>query len=303
MLITGVSGLLGNNLAYYFKDKFEVLGLYNQNPVNINGIQTDQCQITDFARVNEIIAEFNPDIILHCASLTNVDECEINKELTKKVNVIGTKNIVGSVSKTQTHIIYISSDSVYDGIKGNFSEKDEVNPQNYYGESKYKGELEVSQHPKSLILRTNLFGWNIQSNKSSLGEWVIRELSEKRKIHGFKDAFFSTIYTKILAEVIYHSALKNIVGTYNCGSIDSCSKYDFAVKIADWFKLDKPLIIPSSIEDFDFKAKRGKDLSLNVAKINEILGYQLPTVDQSVNAFYEDNRMHSHIINGKVTAH
>jgi dTDP-4-dehydrorhamnose reductase len=303
MLITGVSGLLGNNLAYYFKDKFEVLGLYNQNPVNINGIQTDQCQITDFAKVKEITTEYNPDIILHCASLTNVDECETNKEWTKKVNVIGTKNIVESVSKKRTHIIYISSDSVYDGIKGNFSEKDDVNPQNYYGESKYKGELEVSRHPKSLILRTNLFGWNIQSNKSSLGEWVIRELSGKRKINGFKDAFFSTIYTKKLAEVIYHSILKNIVGIYNCGSIDSCSKYDFAVKIADWFNLDKHLIIPSSIEDFDFKAKRGKNLSLNVEKIIEILGYQLPTVNQSVNAFYEDSRMRSHLKNGRVTAH
>ena len=122
LLITGVSGLLGNNLAYYFKDKYRTLGLYNSHPVTIDGIRTQKGDITSRSLFNKIISEFNPDIVIHCASLTDVDFCETNKELTDRINVSGTKNVVDSVLHRDTKLIYLSTDSVYDGIKGNFSE-------------------------------------------------------------------------------------------------------------------------------------------------------------------------------------
>ncbi|MFC1567547.1 sugar nucleotide-binding protein [Thermodesulfobacteriota bacterium] len=75
------------------------------------------------------------------------------------------------VKNKNIKLIYISSDSVYDGIGGNFSEEDNVNPQNYYGTSKYEGELEILKAENSLIFRTNIFGWNIQ-NKKSLGVYI-----------------------------------------------------------------------------------------------------------------------------------
>jgi len=287
MLITGVSGLLGSNLAYYFKDKCDILGLYNLHPVLLDGIYTEKCDITKSDKIKRTISDFSPNVIIHCASLTNVDECEADKEFTKLVNVSATKNVMESFLGKDIKIIYVSTDSVYDGVNGNFSEDDEVNPQNYYGQTKYEGELEVSKHSNSLILRTNLFGWNIQ-DKYSLGEWILKELKAQKRINGFKDASFSTIYTMELSRIIDIAIRKNITGVFNCASGDSCSKYEFALKIADIFGLDKSLINPISIDESRLTAKRGKDLSLDVTKIQKGLEYRLPDINDSIKSFYRD---------------
>jgi UDP-4-amino-4,6-dideoxy-N-acetyl-beta-L-altrosamine transaminase/dTDP-4-dehydrorhamnose reductase len=288
MLITGVSGLLGNNLAYYFKEKYEILGLYNSHPVSINGVYTEKCQLSNSGDIKRIISDYEPEIIIHCASVANVDECELDKDTTKKINVLATKDVVEAVTDIDLRLIYISTDAVYDGVRGNFPEDDgNINPRNYYGLSKYEGELEICKKQNSLIFRTNIFGWNIQ-DKQSLGEWVLGELKAKRKVKGFKDAYFSSIYTMELARVIDITIRRNLTGVFNCGALDSCSKYEFALKIADCFGLDKTLITPISINDFEFKAKRGKNLTLNVNKLQEALDYRLPTIDQSVEAFYRD---------------
>ncbi|MDD5135623.1 MAG: SDR family oxidoreductase [Phycisphaerae bacterium] len=287
MLITGVSGLLGNNLAYCLRDKFEILGLYLEHPVAISGIRTLRADLLSENSFEDIIHEFAPDILIHCASLTNVDFCETNRDITDKVNVIGTKNMVESLRHAETKLVYISTDSVYDGIKGNFAETDAVKPQNYYGVSKYKGELEVLKRNGSLIIRTNIFGWNIQE-KFSIAEWIMNELSNDRSIKGFKDAFFSSIYTFDLAKILLAAVERNLSGVFNCGSRTSTSKYEFALQIAGHFKLNKDLIQPISIADFDFKAKRGKNLSLDVNHMRRELNVDFPTIKESVQSFFSD---------------
>ncbi len=289
LLITGVSGLLGNNLAYYFKDKYEILGLFNSHPVIINGIRTEKCDITNKDSIKRIIHKFDPSIIFHCASITNIDQCEIDKDSAKKTNVLSTKSIVESIIVKEAKIVYISTDAVYDGVKEDFSENDSVNPLSYYGKLKYEAEIEVLKKGSSLVFRTNIFGWNIQ-DKKSLGEWVLEELKANRKINGFKDTYFSSIYTLEFARVIDIAIQKDLSGVYNCGSADTCSKYEFAQKIAKFFKLDGNLINPISIDEFDFKAKRGKRLTLNIEKLQQMLDYRLPTIDQSIEAFYKDYR-------------
>lgn len=288
MLITGVSGLLGNNLAYSLKDTYDILGLYNSYPVTIKGIYTEKCELLYPYVIKRIISEYGPQVIIHCASLASVDKCEVDKSTAKKINVDATKNIVEDVIDMDVKLIYISTDAVYDGVKGNFSEDDNINPQNHYGVTKYEGELEVRKKENSLILRTNLFGWNIQ-DKKSLGEWILESLKAKQKINGFEDVYFSSIYTMELARIIDMAIRKNLTGVYNCGSSDSCSKYEFALKIADCFGLDKALVTPISIDDFNFKAKRGKNLTLNVSKLQKALDYKLPTIDQSIKAFHRDS--------------
>ncbi len=287
MLITGISGLLGNNLACYFRDKYEIVGLYNYHPVTIRGIRTEYCDISNHDSVWGIIREVDPSIIIHCASLTNVEECEQQKSITKDINVIATGNIVECTKNQDVKLIYISTDSVYDGTRGNFSEADKPNPLNYYGQTKFEGELEVAKKDNSLIFRTNIFGWNIQ-DKKSLGEWILGELEANRQINGFRDAFFSSIYTMEFARVIDIAVRMDLKGTYNCGTSDSCSKYEFAKKIAARFGFSKKLITPISIDDFGFKAKRGKKLTLNTAKIQKDIDYRLPTIDQSIESFYRD---------------
>jgi dTDP-4-dehydrorhamnose reductase len=289
MLITGVSGLLGNNLAYYFREKYNVLGLYLSHSVNIKGIQTQRADLLSEVSFKNIVRDFNPDIIIHCASLADVDFCENNQELTDRINILGTKVVVESIKNQKTKLVYISSDSVYDGGKGNFSEKDLVNPQNYYGLSKYKGELEVLKKSEILILRTNIFGWNIQE-KYSIAEWILHELSNKKQMKGFSDVFFSSIYNFDLAKILDIAINQNLTGLFNCGSSTSLSKYEFALCIADYFNLDKDLIQPISIDDFNLRAKRGKNLTLNVNELKNALNYNPPAISESIAAFYRDYR-------------
>ena len=205
----------------------------------------------------------------------------------KGINVLSTRYLVENIFSEDVKLIYISTDAVYDGVKGDFSENDDINPQNYYGITKYKGELEVLKRKRSLVIRTNLFGWNIQ-DKKSLGEWILTELKENRQINCFQDTFFSSIYTFELARAIDIAIQNDLYGIYNCGSSNSCSKLGFAQKIADYFEFDKELVNPISIDNFPFKAKRGKMLTLNVNKLQKGLNYRLPTIDQSIEAFYKD---------------
>jgi UDP-4-amino-4,6-dideoxy-N-acetyl-beta-L-altrosamine transaminase/dTDP-4-dehydrorhamnose reductase len=287
-LITGVSGLLGNNLAFYFREKNDVLGLYHSHPIEIKGIQTKDVDILDLGAVQNIISGFKPDVIVHCASITDIDFCEENKKLAEDVNVKGTQTIVRSIEKLNTYLVYISTDAVYDGdSEGAHTESEIVNPHNFYSSTKLEGEKEVLRRNNSLVFRTNFFGWNIQ-NKYSLAEWILNELSFGRSINGFDDVHFSSIYTFLLAELIEESIEVGLTGVFNCASKGSMTKYEYAHHIADQFGLDRELIKPISVENSQLTVKRNKNLVLNVEKIEEALKKQLPDMLKSIEAFHRD---------------
>ncbi len=287
LVITGASGLLGSNLTYYFRNKYDILGLYNYHPVLFDGISTEKCDLLYDKDVKTLISEFAPQVIIHCASVANIDECELDQKSASNINVKGTKHVVDAISGKNIKFIYISTDSVYKGEKGEYSEHDKVAPQNYYGLSKYYGELEALRQTGSLVLRTNLFGWNVQ-NKYSLGEWILYELKSGKRINGFKDVYFSSIYTMELSRVLDIAISMDISGVYNCGSSDFCSKFDFCLLLSKYFELDEMLIDAISVNESKFKTKRGKNLTLNVDKIQRDIEYRLPTISASVEAFYKD---------------
>lgn len=287
VFITGVSGLLGSNLAYHSRNVYEVAGIYLTHPIALPGVLMKRIDILSLKDVQACLDEFRPDIVIHCAGLSNVDLCEENPELARSINVIGTKNIVDGMAGRPQKLIYISSDSVYDGQKGLFKETDSINPQNYYGETKYEGELEALRRESSLVLRTNFFGWNIQ-DKLSLGEWVIDCLKDHRPLQGFRDVFFSSLYTIKLAPLICETIAQDLKGVYNCASRDCVSKYDFAVALARRFDFDSSLVEPVSITQVGLKAKRGRNLSLDTGKLSRALQVPMPSISDSIEDFFRD---------------
>lgn len=287
MFITGVSGLLGNNLAYYFKDSYDVVGQYCSHQVFIRGIKTLRADICSKDSFGEIIAKYEPDVVLHCASLTDIDSCEKHKELTKLVNSIGTSHLVQACKSPKIKLVYISTDSVYDGSKGNFKETDKVHSPNYYGVSKAEGEQAVLKKKNSVILRTNIFGWNIQE-KYSIAEWILYELLKHRLIKGFKNVYFSSIYTFEFARIVEQILSKELTGIYNCASKTSLSKYEFACALTKRLHFNHDLIEPIDINDFPFTARRGKNLTMNMDKLSRDLGLELPTIEESLDNFCRD---------------
>ncbi len=287
LLITGVSGLLGNNLAYALRSKYQILGLYCSHEVFIDGIELQKADILSQGSLKRVLKEFSPNAIIHCAALADVDFCEDHQDEAFRRNVLGTKNIVGDLKGSNAKLIYISTDLVYDGIKGDFSETDPVNPPNYYGLTKLKGEQEALKYVNTLAARTTFFGWNIV-NKLHLAEWIFDSLSKGKEIPGFTDVYSSSLYSMKLAFLLDQAIEKDLKGIYNFGCQNAVSKYEFAKCVAENFQLDSSLIRPISVEQHPFKAKRGKNLSLNVQKLEKKLKVTLPTIQESIGQFARD---------------
>lgn len=290
ILISGVSGLLGNNLAWHFQDKLEVVGLYRQHTLERPGIRTINVDLRDYGFTREIITTENPDVVIHCASRTDVDGIEKDREGGWQANVLTTRVLLDSLRDSTAKLIYISTDSVYPGLRGPYSEIDPTGPLNWYGATKIEGEDLVAARSGTLILRTNIFGWNVQ-DKVSLGEWFLSRLRNGEQINGFVDARFSSIYTFAFAAIIEQCLQKNVSGIYNCASRDSCSKFEFGRRLAELFGYDKELVKPAKLVDMGFKAHRGHDLSLNTSLLSTALGASLPTIQESLEQFHANWKM------------
>ena len=287
ILITGVSGLLGNNLAYYFKKGNQVTGLYFSHPVAIPGVETCGINLLNYPETRALVLRLRPDVVIHCASRTDVDRIEEEEEGGWQANVLATRVLLDALRDLDAKFIHISTDSVYSGLEGPYDEDMETAPCNWYGKTKLESETLVSQRSGSLILRTNLYGWNIQSKKS-LAEWFLDRLQTGERTMGFADARFSSIYTMLLAEIIEKCIRRDMTGLYNCACRDSWSKYEFGQRIAGAFGLNPAQVLPTSLDNVGLKAKRGKDLRLNVGRLEKDLRERLPTMSESLKRLHRD---------------
>lgn len=286
MYITGIGGLLGGNLATILSDKYDIYGLDSKN-LKIPNIKSSVIDINDYQSVKMEIEHIKPDILIHCLALVDVDKCEEDKKLSYKLNYKSTEFLSKICAEKNIKLIYISTDAVFDGIKeGLYSEEDEVNPLNEYAKTKRLGELEVLKNKKNLVLRTNIYGFNIK-DKFSFGEWVLNSLKENKRLNMFYDVKFSPIlvndFAKIL-DVIIQNELEGIIHLSSTGSI---SKYDFGIKLSEIFGFEENNINKFSVKEFSFKAKRSENMGLDNQKIRKILGIDIPTPEQGIKNFKE----------------
>ncbi len=269
ILITGAHGLLGTKLMKILSKKFDVIG---------TDIKDSDYQL-DISIKKKVIVLFNkikPDIIIHCAAYTDVDGCEINKKQAYNVNVIGTKNIAKASELINAKLMYISTDFVFDGKKGNYNEKDKPNPLSYYAQTKYEGEKFVREHPNHLIARSSvLYGYNHENDNFNFTKWIIDSLKEGKQLRIVTDQINSPTLIDDIAYALIKLFDKN--GIYNVVGPEAMSRYGFAVKIAEVFGFDKKLITPITSKEFPQKAVRPKDVSLDISKIKK-LGIKMSNV-------------------------
>ena len=270
VVVTGANGMLGSSIIKEFKDKYEFYSLDKDSlePILPNPIQVD---LTDKEKVEETLEKIKPDLVIHCAALTNVDFCEDNKETCNKVNVEATKHLAEICKKSGIIMVYISTDFIFDGEKGNYTEEDNPSPISVYAESKAQGEeVVLNSGVKLILVRTTIYGWNIQ-NKESLVEWLINNNKQKKTLNVFTDHHFTPIFTNNLAQAIFELYENNFEGIINIAGTEKVSTYEFAMLAADVFDLDKSLIKKTTMEEVGLKAKRPPDSSLNIEKIKKIL--------------------------------
>lgn len=228
--------------------------------------------------------EIKPDLVIHTAALVDVDYCEDHADEAWLTNVEGAENVACASKEVVAKMVYISTDSVFDGRKGMYVEEDTPQPVNVYAMTKLEGERRVRCWlPNSMIVRTAFYGWATSSSgKVSLAQWIVTELKKGEAINLFTDVSFSPILASNLAEVLVEMYDGNVSGVYHVGGSERCSKYIFGREIAQAFGLDVNLIKPSSIVTAGLRAPRPKDISLDSTKVSRVINTRLLNVKEGI---------------------
>jgi dTDP-4-dehydrorhamnose reductase len=278
------------NLSLQLLQKYSITGVFNRKV--LNNAPFDMIQRDFFAEntVDEVIRTTSPDVIVHCAAMANIDSCEKNPELARRINGEIPGELADRAKKLGIRMIHISTDAVFDGIdcgKDGYKEDDRTNPNNVYAQTKLLGERSVQeQNPDALVVRVNFFGWSASQTRS-LGELFYHNLVQKKPMMGFKDVFFCTLYVQNLVDILDQMLEKQASGLYHVFSSDYQSKYSFGISIAERFGMDASLISPVSWKEGGLAAKRSPNLIMNTDKLRNLFGTALPTQKECLERFYQ----------------
>ena len=286
ILVTGASGLLGANLVSLAQEQGrEVVGLYRRHPVRVDGVKLLPADLANQAETERILKELEPSAVVHCAALTDVDWCEEHPDEAYLVNVTVPATIAGITSRMGVRLLHISTDSVFDGERGNYAETDTPAPVNVYSRTKLQGEREVlRQNPAASVARVNLYGWNAQK-KDSLAEWVLKQLTLGNLVPGFCDVIFCPMLVNDLAEILLALLDRDLAGLYHVVGAEPVSKYEFARQVASTFGFDPGQVVSTYLAAARLKAQRPRNSSLNTAKASAVLGRSMPNVEAGLRRF------------------
>jgi dTDP-4-dehydrorhamnose reductase len=272
ILITGASGLYGSKLAELATARSHTVysGYSRDPPASGTPIQFD---VSNKNRVEEVFKTANPDVVVHAAALTDVDRCELNKELAWRINVEGTRNIAEAVKTSHAFLVYISTDYVFNGETGQYEETDQTDPINHYGFTKLKAEELVKDLVDDYcIARASvIYGSTPAAGKINFALWVLNKLKNNEQVKIVTDQWNSPTLNTNLADMTMEILERKLTGTFHLSGATRINRYDFTKLIAQTFHLDVKLINPCSSEGFSWAAKRPRDSSLKTAKAEQVL--------------------------------
>lgn len=281
LLITGISGLLGLNLAIQVKDQFQVSGCYYTHPVALDGVATYGIDLRRTESWEPLLQELQPEVIIHTAGLTNVDACQLQPQQAYALNVEITRRLAQGSQRIGAKFVQISTDHLFDGNRPWRTESDRPQPVNVYAETKWQAEQVVSQTcPGALILRTNFFGWG--TFKASFSDWILQTLARRQPLTMFADAFFTPILINDLVEVMLELIQGEASGLFHLAGGERLSKYAFALKLAEVFGYSTAEIRAIRLREFPLQAPRPLDLSLSSRKLEQWRSRPLPTATAGI---------------------
>lgn len=271
LLITGASGLYGSRLAQLALARGIEVYSSDIQSLSVNG-KFIKLDISGKIQVDEFFKAIKPDVVVHAATLTDVDKCETNKELAWKVNVEGTKNIVEAAHDSGSFLIYISTDYVFSGEKGLYKETDKPDPINYYGVTKLKAEEIVQTQAEYFIARPSvIYGSTPAAGKVNFALWLIETLRKGEHVKIVTDQWNTPTLNTNLAKMTLEVVERRLTGIYHLCGATRVSRLEFATLIANAFGLDAGLIDPVLSSQFTWPAKRPMDSSLDTSKAQKTL--------------------------------
>jgi len=277
ILIVGSNGMLGQRLINFFVSQncSELLACSVENEPVIKKTDYAQCDITKRDQVKNVVLNFYPDFIINAAAYTNVDRSETDRETAWKINVKGVEYLAEASRVLDAHLIHISSDYIFDGLKGPYSETALPNPVSYYGRTKLASEnvMKISGTIHT-ILRTNVLFGRAEENRPDFVRWVVQMLRSGQMIRIVTDQINNPTYVGDLVQGINKVIDYRKEGIYNIGGRDFLSRFDFTMEIAEFFELDKSLVKPILTEELKQPAKRPLNSGLLTLKAETELGFK-----------------------------
>jgi len=286
ILVTGASGLLGLNTALEASQQHEVFGSVNENVIQNTAFTVIQSDLTDPGALEKLIDECQPEWVINCAALANLEACEANPALAEQLNSELPEKLANYVAKGGARLVHVSTDAVFDGKRGNYTEADQPNPLSLYAKSKLKGEEAVlTANPQAIVARVNLYGWSL-SGKRSLAEWFVNNLFAGNSIMGFTDVYFCPLLVTDLAKLLLRMLEHGFQGLYHVVSSECSNKYEFGVRLAQLFGFEERLIKPALVSESGLKAARSPKLTLRADKLINELGESTPGLNSGLEEFF-----------------
>jgi len=284
ILITGANGMLGQRTIFNLAlaKNYELLGVSLEDEAVFSNVDYKCVDLTNRDDFKQVVYNFCPDFIINTAAFTNVDLSETERETALKVNVKGVEYVAEAARVIDAHVIHISTDYVFDGKRGPYSEKSRTNPLGYYGRTKLASENVLNTSGVfNTIIRTNvLFG--IADSRPDFVRWVVSSLRAGKEIRIVTDQINNPTFIDDLVQAISKIIEFKKYGLYNIGGREFLSRYDFTIKIADYFQLDKSLIKKIVTEDLNQPAKRPLKSGLLTIKAESEFGFKPHSIEESL---------------------
>jgi dTDP-4-dehydrorhamnose reductase len=284
VLITGANGLLGQKIVEVLSPACKILAC-DLGPEFFLSLKAsyNPLDIREKDKVAVLVKYFKPSWIVNCASYTDVDGCEKNQSLAWSVNVDGVKNIVEVCQEFKINLFHFSTDYVFDGKDGPYSEEDKTNPVNFYGKTKLESERIIEHsHINFTIIRTNVLYGRGEKVKSNFFLWVLENLKKNEKIKVVDDQYNNPTLAFNLAQIVKEAVDRNLFGLYHIGGRDWLSRFEFAQKVALGFGFDKEKIEPIQTSDLKQTAPRPLKGGLKIDKARKVFKTEIVGINKSL---------------------
>lgn len=279
ILVTGSNGLLGQKLTDLLKNNssFSLIATARgaDRYPHQNGYSYVELDISDENRVNEVLKNYQPDVVINTAAMTNVDACELDKTTCDKLNVEAVQYLVNACNHINAHLIHLSTDFIFNGTHGPLTEDEKPEPLSYYGLSKLKAENIIINQSKSWAIARTVLVYGVVSDmsRSNIVLWAKNSLEQGKNIHVVADQFRTPTLAEDLAQGCVLLAQTKAKGIFNISGKDFMSVFDLVYQVADFWKLDKNLLHLSTSEGIKQPAKRPPITGFNITKARQVLGY------------------------------
>jgi len=279
ILITGSNGLLGQKLVHALHADKSVTLIATARGENrlkvVQGFTYAAMDILDAATVQQVIGQHKPDVVIHTAAMTQVDDCEDQQELCWDMNVTAVAHLIKACSTVGAHLVHLSTDFIFDGVDGPYLETATPNPLSFYGKSKLAAEKLIQESTLSWsILRTVLvFGVVEDMSRSNIVLWAKAALEKKQQLNIVNDQFRTPTLAEDLAQGCILAAKQKAQGIYNISGADYMSVEALVRRVARYFKLDESCIHPVSSTTLNQKAARPLISGFIIDKARKELGY------------------------------